>query len=79
VRVDKFLQVSRLIKRRAVAKEAAESGKIQINGRVVKPGYEVKVGDRLEIQAGSRRVSVEILEIREHVPAKEAESLYRLV
>lgn len=79
MRVDKFLQVSRLIKRRAVAKEAAESGKVQINGRVVKPGHEVAVGDRLTIQWGARSIAVEIVEVREHVPAKEAESLYRLV
>lgn len=79
MRVDKYLQVSRLIKRRAVAKEAAESGKIMINGRVVKPSHEVAVGDRLTIQWGARQISVEIVEIREHVPAKEAESLYRVV
>jgi len=79
MRVDKYLQVSRLIKRRAVAKEAAESGKITVNGRVVKPGHEVAVGDRLTIQWGARQIAVEIVEIREHVPAKDAESLYRLV
>ena len=79
MRVDKFLQVSRLIKRRVVAKEAVEAGKVSVNGRTVKPGHEVNVGDRLTIRWGERVVTVEILAIREHVPAKDAATLYRMV
>lgn len=79
MRIDKYLKVSRIIKRRTVAKEVLDQGRVSVNGRVVKAGYEVKVGDQivLDVPGGPRRVIVEA--IRENVPAKEAESLYREV
>ena len=61
MRLDKFLKVSRLIKRRTIANEACDNGRISVNGRVVKASYEVKVGDHLEIAMGSRTVAVEFL------------------
>jgi len=61
MRVDKFLKVSRLIKRRTVAKEACDLGRIQVNGKVVKASYEMKVGDQLQIELGTRKVRVEVL------------------
>lgn len=79
MRLDKFLKVSRLIKRRTVAKEAGDRGWINLNGRPAKPGDRVKVGDRLEMTFGPRRLVVEVLEIRETVPAKQAADLYRVV
>ncbi len=79
MRVDKYLKVSRLIKRRTVAKEACDLGRIQVNGRVVKAGHELKVGDVLQIELGTRRVRVEILEIREAVFRQEAVNLYRVI
>ncbi|PSR21566.1 MAG: RNA-binding protein [Sulfobacillus acidophilus] len=79
MRIDKYLKVSRIIKRRTVAKEVLDMGRVSVNGRVVKAGYEVKVGDRitLDIPGGPRTVIV--VAIRDNVPAKDAESLYRSV
>jgi ribosomal 50S subunit-recycling heat shock protein len=79
LRLDKFLKVSRVIKRRTLAKEVCDGGKIMVNGRVAKAGLEVKPGDRVDIQIGNRNLSFEIVEIKETVPAKEAASLYKVI
>ncbi len=79
MRLDKYLKVSRLIKRRTVAKEICDAGKIDVNGRPAKAGHEVKVGDRLAIRFGNRHLTVEIAEIRETVRADQADSLYRVL
>ncbi|MGC8486605.1 MAG: RNA-binding S4 domain-containing protein [Clostridia bacterium] len=79
MRLDKFLQVSRLIKRRTVAKEVAEGGRVSINGRPAKPSTAVEVGDRLLIDLPRGRLQVEVLEVKDHVPAKAAASLYRVI
>lgn len=79
MRLDKYLKVSRVIKRRTLAKEVCDGGKILVNGRVAKAGLEVKPGDRVDLQIGSRKLSFEILEIKETVPAKEAASLYKII
>ena len=63
MRLDKFLKVSRVIKRRTVANEAADNGRVSVNGTVVKPSYEVKVGDIIEIQFGDKVSKFEIIEI----------------
>lgn len=63
MRIDKFLKVARVIKRRTVANEAADSGRISVNGKVVKPSYEVKVGDIVEIKFGDKTSKFEIIEI----------------
>ena len=63
MRLDKFLKVSRVIKRRTVANEAADSGRVSVNGKVVKPSYEVKVGDVVEIKFGDKVSKFEIIEI----------------
>ena len=63
MRLDKFLKVSRVIKRRTVANEAADNGRVSVNGKVVKPSYEVKVGDIVEIQFGDKVSKFEIIEI----------------
>ena len=63
MRLDKFLKVSRIIKRRTVANEAADGGRISVNGKVVKPSYEVKVGDIIEIKFGDKNAKFKILEI----------------
>lgn len=79
MRLDKFLKVSRLIKRRTLAKDASDAGRILINGRAAKPSAEVKVGDVLEIGFGSKQVRVEILEVKETVRVDEAKNLYRVI
>ena len=63
MRIDKFLKVSRIIKRRTVANEAADGGRISVNGKVVKPSYEVKVGDIIEIKFGDNTSKFEIIQI----------------
>lgn len=63
MRIDKFLKVSRVIKRRTVANEAADSGRISVNGKIVKPSYEVKIGDIVEVKFGDKTSRFEIIEI----------------
>ena len=77
MRLDKYLKVSRLIKRRTVANEACDNGRISVNGRVVKASYEVKVGDRIEIAMGTRTVAVEVLQVAESVRKDDACALYK--
>ena len=79
MRLDKYLKVSRLIKRRVVAKEMVDAGRVKINGKVAKPGNGVKVGDELEIGFGQRQTRARILDIRETVRANEASELYALI
>ena len=77
MRLDKFLKVSRLIKRRTVANEACDNGRISVNGRVVKASYDVKVGDKIEIAMGARTVAVEVLAVAESVKKDDAAAMYR--
>ena len=77
MRLDKFLKVSRLIKRRTVANEACDNGRISVNGRVVKASYDVKVGDRIEISMGARTVAVEVLEVSDNVRTDDAAGMYK--
>jgi ribosomal 50S subunit-recycling heat shock protein len=79
VRLDKYLKVSRLIKRRSVAKDAADGGRISINGKTAKAASAVQSGDVLEIGFGNKAVKVEVLELRETVRAEDASKLYRLL
>ena len=72
MRLDKWLKVSRLIKRRTVANEACDNERISANGRVVKASYDVKVGDKLEIRFGTRTVAVEVLLVAETVKKDDA-------
>ena len=67
MRIDKYLKVSRLIKRRTIANEACDAGRITVNGRQVKASYDVKTGDVIEIKMGEKTVKVEVAEILEHV------------
>ena len=79
MRLDKFLKVSRLIKRRTVANEACDNGRISVNGRVVKASYDVKVGDKIEISMGTRTVAVEVLEVADNVRKDDAADMYKEV
>lgn len=79
MRLDKFLKVSRIIKRRTLAKEVSSDGRIQINGRVVKPGAEVNVGDEMEIRFGQKKVTYEILELQEHSRKEDVERMYKVL
>ena len=77
MRLDKFLKVSRLIKRRTIANEACSGERISVNGRPVKASYRIKTGDIIEIQFGQRILKVEVLTIAEHVSKTDAPSMYR--
>lgn len=79
MRLDKFLKVSRIIKRRTVAKEVCETGRVLVNGKSGKPGTEVKVGNIIEIQYASGSIKAEILDISEHVTKDGAKELYRII
>lgn len=79
MRIDKFLKVSRIIKRRTVANEACDSGRIQVNGKVVKASYDVKEGDIVEITLGERVTRVRVEAIAEHVLKNDASSLYTVL
>ena len=79
MRLDKFLKVSRLIKRRTVARDAADAGRVTVNDKTAKPSYDVKVGDVVGIGFGNRKITVEVLELKESVPAGEAQNLYRVI
>ena len=79
MRLDKYLKVSRLIKRRTVANEACDNGRISVNGRVVKASYEVKVGDRIELAMGTRTVAVEVLQVADNVRKDDAGAMYKEV
>lgn len=77
MRLDKFLKVSRLIKRRTVANEACDAGRVLVNGSVAKASGKVKVGDIIEIQFGTRTVKVEVLDIQETTKKEEAKDLFK--
>lgn len=77
MRLDKFLKVSRLIKRRTVANEACDAGRVSVNGKVAKAGVAVKAGDIIEIGFGTRNVKIEVLGVAETVRKEEAKDLFR--
>lgn len=77
MRLDKFLKVSRLIKRRTVANEACDAGRILVNGKPAKASFQVKAGDVIEIQFGAKAVRAEVLDVQETVKKDDAKELYR--
>lgn len=77
MRIDKFLKVSRIIKRRTIANEACDAGRVMLNGKVVKAGTEVKVGDVIEVQFGSNITKIEVLSIKESPRKEDAAAMYR--
>ena len=79
MRLDKWLKVSRLIKRRTVANEACDNARVTANGRPVKASYDVKVGDKIEISMGTRTVAVEVLEVADNVRKDDAAGMYKEV
>ena len=79
MRLDKFLKVSRLIKRRSVANDACDAGRVLANGQPAKASYNVKTGDVLEIGFGTRSVRVEVLDVQETAKKEEAKELFRYI
>ncbi|MEY8391973.1 RNA-binding S4 domain-containing protein [Lachnospiraceae bacterium] len=77
MRLDKFLKVSRLIKRRTVANEACDAGRVSVNGKTAKASQDVKVGDTIEIGFGTKNVTVEVLSIQDTSKKEEAKELFK--
>ena len=79
MRLDKFLKISRIIKRRTVAKEVADKGRIQVNGKLAKSSTDVKVGDELRIQFGNKILEVAVEELHESTKKDDAAKMYRII
>lgn len=79
MRIDKYLKVSRLIKRRTVANDACDAGRICVNGRPVKASYDVKVGDVIEIGFGTKSVRAEVTSLQESIRKEDAAEMYQLL
>ena len=79
MRLDKFLKVSRIIKRRTVANEACDAAHISVNGKQAKASYDVKVGDVIEVTFGQRTLKVRVLDVREYTAKADAVSLYEVI
>ena len=79
MRLDKYLKVSRLIKRRTVANEACDSGHISVNGRIAKASYDVRPGDLIEMRFAKSVLTVEVLSVKEHTTKAEAPAMYRQI
>lgn len=79
MRIDKFLKVSRLIKRRTVANEACSGDRIKLNGKVAKPGDRVKPGDKIELMFGDKTIAVEVVSTAETVKKEDADKMYKVL
>lgn len=79
MRLDKFLKVSRIIKRRTVSKEISESSRVKVNGKVAKPSTQLKIGDQIEIEFGRSILTVQVKELREHVLKDDSSMLYEII
>ena len=79
MRLDKYLKVSRLIKRRTVAQQAADGGRVSVNGKVVKPSYDVKENDIIEISFGAKKTRVQVTKVCDFIKANEADTMYTIL
>ena len=79
MRIDKYLKVSRLIKRRTVANDACDAGRISVNGKPVKASYDVKVGDIIEIGFGTKNVRAEVTSLQESIRKEDASEMFKLL
>ena len=77
MRIDKYLKVSRIIKRRTVAAEACDGGRVSVNGKAAKPGTDIKIGDVIEVSFGEKKVKVEVTDVSEKVRKDAASSMYK--
>ena len=79
MRLDKYLKVSRIIKRRTVANEACDAGRVEVNGKVARASYDVKVGDKITVSLGQNIRTFEVLEINEHALKDDALKMYKIL
>ncbi len=79
MRLDKYLKVSRLVKRRTIANELCDAGRVSVNGRVVKASYDVKIGDNITVQFGTREIKVSVVDINEYATKDNAAMMYEVI
>ncbi len=79
MRLDKFLKVSRIIKRRTLSKEMSEASRVKVNGKIAKPSTKLKIGDIIEVEFGRSVLTVKVLELREHVLKDDSHMLYEII
>ncbi len=79
MRLDKYLKISRIIKRRTIANEACDAGKVFVNGKNARASYDVKVGDTIEVCLGAKTLKVEVLQVNEYVKKEDADKMYQLL
>lgn len=79
MRLDKYLKVSRIIKRRTVANEACDAGRVEVNGKIQRASYDVKIGDKITVNLGQGSRTFEVLEISEHALKEDATKMYKIL
>lgn len=79
MRLDKYLKVSRIVKRRTIANEAADGGRVEVNGKKVKPSFQLKIGDIVSIAFGNKTLKFKVLTLAEHAKKEEVESMYEVI
>ena len=79
MRLDKYLKVSRLIKRRTIANEACDAGKVLVNDKVARASYDVKVGDKIEINFGAKKTTIEVVAVNEYAKKDDAAEMYKII
>lgn len=79
MRLDKYLKITRLIKRRTIANEACDAKKILVNDKIAKASYDVKVGDKIELLFGNKRLTVEVLTVSEYAKKEDAVNMYKII
>jgi len=79
MRLDKYLKITRLIKRRTIANEACDAGKISVNGKIARASYDVKIGDEIEINMGNKPLKVKVLNVTEHATKENAAENYTVI
>lgn len=79
MRLDKYLKVTRIIKRRTVANEACDAGRVEVNGKVQRASYDVKIGDKITVNMGTDSRKYEVVEISEHALKEDASKMYKIL
>lgn len=79
MRIDKYLKNARIIKRRTIAKEACEQGRVTVNGKAAKPGVEIKIGDTIQIQFGNKELNIRVTEVTESPRKEDATDMYEVL
>lgn len=79
MRLDKYLKVSRIIKRRTVANEACDAGRVMVNGKIARASYDVKIGDLIDLQLGARAIKVKVIAVNEYAKKEDAGDMYEVV